>query len=117
MPRFLGCLMACALLLDSSLAAQQNATVQGSVVDESRGVMPGATVTATETSTGRQTLAVTAEDGRFRLDSLAPGSYRLRVELPAFATVDIGGIDLLVGTNATVPPVVMKLAACRRWSR
>jgi hypothetical protein len=110
MPRFLGCLLAFAFLISSSLTAQQNATVQGSVVDESQGVMPGATITATEVSTGRQTLAVTAEDGRYRLDNLAPGSYRLRVELPAFATVDIAGIELLVGANATVAPVIMKLA-------
>lgn len=110
MPRFLVALFAFALLLSSSLGAQQNATVQGSVVDESKGVMPGATVTATETSTGRQSVAVTEVDGRYRLDSLAPGQYQLRIELPGFATVEMGGIELLVGSNASVAPVVMKLA-------
>ena len=53
MPRYIAWLIACALLLaPAALAAQQNATVQGTVVDESQGVLPGATVTATEISTG-----------------------------------------------------------------
>ena len=54
MPRYLACLLTLALLLSSNPLAQQNATVQGAVVDEQRGVMPGATVTATEVATGRQ---------------------------------------------------------------
>ena len=97
-------------LLPTSLAAQQNATVQGTVVDESQGVMPGATVTATEISTGRQSVAVTTEEGRYRFDNLAPGRYKLRMELSGFATAEIADIELLVGANATVPPIAMKLA-------
>jgi hypothetical protein len=110
MPRRLGCLLALALLMSSNPVAQQNATVQGAVVDEQRGAMPGATVTATEAGTGRQSVVVTTEEGRYRLENLAPGSYTLRIELPGFATTEIAGIELLVGANANVPPVVMKLA-------
>ena len=77
--------------------------MQGTVVDESQGVLPGATVTATEINTGRQSLAVTAADGRYRFDNLPPGRYKLRIELPGFAPVEIAGIELLVGANATVP--------------
>ena len=70
-----------------------------------RGVLPGVTVTATEISTGRQSIAVTLEDGRYRLENLPPGRYTLRIELPGFATAEIAGIELLVGANATVPPI------------
>ena len=110
MRRFTGWLIAFALLLPLSLAAQQNATVQGTVVDESQGVLPGATVTATEISTGLQSLAVTTESGRYRLDNLTPGQYKLQIELPGFATAEITRIELLVGTNATVPQISMKVA-------
>ncbi len=41
MPRCLGWLIAFGLLSSSNLAAQQNATVQGIVIDESKGVMRG----------------------------------------------------------------------------
>ena len=110
MPRYIACLLTLALLLSSNPFAQQNATVQGAVVDEQRGVMPGATVTATEVATGRQSVAVTSVEGRYRLENLAPGQYSIRIEMPGFATAEIGGIELLVGSNATVPPVAMKLA-------
>jgi len=112
MPRHMGWLIAIALLLvASSSALAQNASVQGTVVDESGGVMPGVSVTATELETGRQSVAFTGIEGRYRLDNLAPGAYRLEIQLDGFATAQINGVDLLVGTNATVPPVTMQLAA------
>jgi hypothetical protein len=110
MPRYLGWSIAFTLLLAPSLAAQQNATVQGTVVDEQLGVLPGATVTAIEISTGHQSLAVTTEDGRYRFDNLSPGRYKLQIELSGFAPAEIAGVELLVGTNATVPRVAMKVA-------
>jgi hypothetical protein len=103
-------LSVCALLLSVPLAAQQNATVQGTVVDESKAVMPGVTVTATEISTGRQSMAVTEVDGRYRIESLPPGKYKIRIELSGFATSEINDMELLVGTSATVPPVTMSVA-------
>ena len=81
MHRNIGWLIVCALLLAPSVAAQQNATVQGTVVDESQGVLPGATVTATEISTGVQSVAVVEADGRYRFTNLAPGRYKFRIEL------------------------------------
>ena len=112
MPRYIGSVdRVRAPAVATPLAAQQNATVQGTVVDESRGVLPGVTVTATEINTGRQSIAVTSEDGRYRLENLPPGRYKLRIELPGFATAEIADIELLVGANATVPPVTMKVAA------
>src|ERR1043166_8582820 len=111
MLRCLGSLVVCALLLSASLAAQQNATVQGTVVDEQKGAMPGTTVTATEITTGRQSVVSSEGDGRYRLENLPPGQYKLTIELPGFATAEITGIELLVGANATVPPVIMKVAA------
>jgi hypothetical protein len=103
-------LLAVALLLPSLAAAQQNATLQGSVVDDQKAVMPGVTVTAGETSTGRQTLAITGTDGRYRFENLAPGKYSLSIELSGFATAKVPDIELLVGMNATVPPITMQLA-------
>ncbi len=108
--RSVGWMSACALLLSTTLLAQQNATVQGTVVDESKGVMPGVVVTATEISTGRQSTAVTEADGRYRLENLPPGRYTVRVELSGFATSEIKNIELLVGNSVTVPPVTLTLA-------
>jgi hypothetical protein len=110
MPRSFGWLIAFTLLLPASLAAQQNATVQGIVADESQGMLPGATVTTTEISTGVQSVAVTMGDGRYRFDNLPPGRYKVRIELEGFATAEIAELELLVGQHATVPPIAMKVA-------
>src|ERR1700712_1038145 len=104
MSRYIRLLIACALLLlPPHLAAQQNATVQGIVVDESQAVLPGSTVTATETSTGVQSLAVAEADGRYRFTNMPPGQYKFRIELSGFATTEIANVELLVGQSVTVP--------------
>ncbi len=89
--------------------AQQQASVNGTVTDESKAVLPGVTITATNIETGGQTVAVTDGKGEYRLAQLAPGIYRLQAELASFATVIFQRVELLVGQNATVP-FVMKLA-------
>src|SRR5688572_29312950 len=112
MGRLIGYLTACALLLPATIAAaQQNATMQGSVVDESDALVPGTTVVAIDSGTGLETEAVTDVEGRYRLSNLAPGRYLVRFVLPGFATVEVKGVELLVGQNLTVPRVVMKVAA------
>ena len=66
MVHFLGTrLLAASLLLLSPLAAlaQQNANITGAVTDESKGVLPGVTVTATDLGTGRVASAVTDAQG------------------------------------------------------
>jgi hypothetical protein len=103
-------MIVCALMLAPNVAAQQNATVQGIVADESQGVLPGSTVTATEISTGVQTVAVVEADGRYRFTNMAPGRYTFRIELAGFATMELTNVDLLVGQNVTVPRVAMKVA-------
>ena len=93
-----------------NISAQQNATVLGIVADESQGVLPGSTVTATELSTGVQSVAVVEADGRYRFTNLAPGRYKFRIELQGFSTVELTDVELLVGQNVTVPRVAMKVA-------
>ncbi len=95
--------LAIAVVLPASAVAQERATVQGTVVDESQGVLPGVTVTATETSTGRGIFAVTDGRGEYRFDNLNPGTYSVQADLPGFRTMVVTDLELLVGTNAEVP--------------
>lgn len=99
------------LLCATSLRAQQNATVQGTVVDESQAVMPGTTITAIESSAGTQTVAIAEADGHYSFDNVAPGKYTLRFELTGFGTVEITDLELLVGQHMTVPKVTLKVAS------
>ena len=92
-----------ALTWPAVASAQQNATVVGTVIDQSKAVLPGVTVTATDLATGRVLTTVSNERGEYRLQNVPPGKYSIAAELPGFGTVKIPEIELLVGQNATVP--------------
>ena len=89
--------------LPSVAVAQQNATLSGIVTDESKGVLPGVTVTATDLGTGRVASGVTSERGEYQLFNLPPGRYSVIAELSGFGTATIPEIELRVGQNATLP--------------
>jgi hypothetical protein len=97
------------VLAAAASARAQEASVIGTVADETKAVLPGATVTATNLETGGQTVAITGQDGDYRLLKLPPGKYKLQAELTGFSTVIFPSVELLVGQNATVP-FTMKLA-------
>src|SRR5919197_238291 len=90
--------------------AQQNATIVGTVIDQSKAVLPGAIISATDVATGRVMTAISNERGEYRLPNVPPGKYSIAAELSGFGTVKIPEIELLVGQNATVP-LQMKVAA------
>jgi hypothetical protein len=92
-----------AFLLASGSAFAQTATIIGTVTDQTKGVLPGATVTATNLETGIQTTAVSGQNGEYRLQQLQPGRYRVQAELAGFSTVTVAQVELLVGQNAAIP--------------
>src|SRR6266849_2485779 len=61
-----------------------NATVSGTVSDSSGAVLPGVSVTATNTGTGVVTSGVSNESGVYNFASLLPGTYKVSAELPGF---------------------------------
>ncbi len=75
-------------------AAQGTATLQGTVTDSSGGVMPGATVTVTNTGTQAVRTAVTNERGGYAIPGLFAGSYVIKVELDGFKTYEAKNIVL-----------------------
>jgi len=97
------------LSLAASLAQAQQASIIGTTTDETKALLPGVTVTATDQATGRQNTAVTDERGEYRLLNLPPGKYTVQAELTGFQTVILRDVELLVGQNATIP-IALKLA-------
>ena len=98
-----------AITTPSTVFAQADGTVHGNVVDESKAVLPGATLTLTELTTGRHYVAVTDVRGEYRLVNVAAGTYKLEAELSGFASTIIPKLELLVGQNANVA-ITLKLA-------
>ena len=82
-----------AVLLPTAAYAQ--AQIVGQVRDESGGVLPGVTVEASSPAIIEKTRTVVTDDqGRYRVDALRPGIYRLAFTLVGFSTVVREGIDV-----------------------
>ena len=95
--------------LAGSVAYAQQASIVGVAVDDTKAVLPGVNVTATDQAAGRQMIAVTNEKGEYRLLNVPPGTYTVQAELSGFSTVVLKDVELLVGQNATIA-ITMKLA-------
>ena len=80
----------------------QEATITGTVTDSTGGVLPGVTITATHEATGNTFVAVSDEQGVFRIPARV-GGYRIVAELGGFTTVTRSGLNLLIGQTAQVP--------------
>ncbi len=98
--RSIGLLAAAIVLFAASVFAQE-ATILGTVTDDTKGALPGATVTATSLDNGRVFTDVSDERGDYRLRGLAPGRYKVQAELSGFATVIVPDVEVLVGQNRT----------------
>src|SRR4029079_9810392 len=68
----------------------------------SGGVLPGATVVATQTDTNVSRSAVTDGMGSYTLQNLPIGAYRLEASLPGFSTYVQTGIVLQVNANPVI---------------
>ena len=61
-------------------------TVTGTIKDPAGAVIPGATVTATNPSGATVSSVTTDSHGRYRMEDLAPGSYRIEAQATGFQT-------------------------------
>lgn len=86
----------------ASAQAVSTASLGGTVKDEGGGVLPGVTVTATQTATGQIRSTVTDETGSYTLQSLPVGPYRVEFALAGFKSFIQGGLVLQVGTSQTL---------------
>src|SRR4029450_6462513 len=91
----LGLVAAVCLLLPASLAAQAvTGTILGALTDPTGAVMPGVTVTLTNSGTGLVRVVVTDSNGEYTAPSLPTGRYIVKAELPGFKTVSVPDADL-----------------------
>src|SRR4030095_781955 len=105
MMHFLRCVStgAVAFVLMGSIAwGQATAQLNGRVTDESGLVLPGATVTATQTDTGFTRSVVSDDSGAWTMPNLPLGPYKLEVMLQGFRTYVQTGIVLQVNSNPVI---------------
>jgi len=87
------------ILLVSTAARAQVAAgaITGIVKDQAGADVPGVTLTVTEVATNRQRIVVTTDEGVYTAGSLAPGIYRLDVELSGFKSIRREGVRVATG--------------------
>jgi hypothetical protein len=96
-------LAALAFVAPASAQSQAiNGTIEGTVVDESGGVLPGVTVTVANIDDGSQRVVVTNESGGFRAPLLPLGSYKVSAELAGFKRFEQVGITLAAGQTRVI---------------
>ena len=116
--------VALAGLLTTSTAAfaqsQTEGAIGGSVSDQSKAVVPGATVTAKNAATNAQTFATTDATGHFTISQLQPGNYAVEFKLSGFGTVNrnvivevgrVTNLDVALGVAGQTETVQVVAAA------
>ena len=88
--------------LAADLAQVTTSTLAGRILDSSRAVLPGVTITARQTETGLQRTTVSDAQGRYIIPALRPGTYEIRAELQGFRPLVRSGVTLTIAQTAVV---------------
>ena len=108
------------LFTAAPIFAQFSSNVQGTVKDASGAVVPNATITITNTETGVKNEAATNNSGQYRVNSLAPGRYRIHVVSAGFQQQDVNatlttgqdaGVDVTLGVESNNQSVTVSSEA------
>lgn len=79
-----------------------NGDIEGIIRDTSGAVLPGVTVTVTNTDTGAVRVVVSNENGTYRAVLLPLGTYTVTAELPGFKRYERTGLTLSAGQSVVV---------------
>ena len=97
-----GLLFVLVLTFPGSLMAQApTGTIAGTVSDQVGAVLPSATVTVTNRSTGASRVVQTGSDGTFSIPSLPAGTYDVLIVAAGFQPV-VSPADVVTGSTTTV---------------
>jgi len=96
-------LILCALLLCLTLVVSaQEATIVGSVIDQSGLAIPNATITLTNAETGQSQVISSNAVGQFVVPALHIGTYSIKAEAKGFKAWTQTGLTLRVGDRTRV---------------
>src|SRR5262252_7277592 len=85
----------------SALGQVDTGSISGVVRDPSGGVLPNASITATNSATSTARTVQSASDGAYTVPSLPPGLYDVRVTATGFQPF-VGKTQVTVGAHVTL---------------
>src|ERR1035437_1763728 len=94
---------ACLLLAGAGFAQKTTGEIKGTVMDPGNAVVPRATVTAKDTSTGLSFDTVSGGDGAYLVPNLLSGNYSVTVTAPGSQTSVFGNVTVETGRTTDLP--------------
>ncbi|MEG9437297.1 TonB-dependent receptor [Edaphobacter sp. HDX4] len=108
-PKILALLLSVVVFLclsGQSAHAQYRAGLQGTVIDPTGAVVPGASITIVDKETNQTQKGTTDGAGNYTFNRLAPAPYTVTVEAPGFATKTVDNVSIvgetMQGLNITL---------------
>lgn len=99
------------LTIPVATAQSSAATFDGTVLDASGAVVPGASVILKNEASGDERSVTSNGDGFFNFAAVQPGSYTVRVTRQGFATWEARGISISSGESRTISGIKLKIGA------
>lgn len=103
----IGCLLLILCCSALTLAQATFGTIAGTVIDPSGAVVVGATVSAERAEGGEPKVTTTGSTGDYRIESLTPGTYRVKVTAANFRVTELSNIPV---NPSVTTPVTVKLS-------
>ena len=82
--------------------SQSTTLLRGTITDPQGGVIAGAVVTLSNAGTGFNRSVTTDNSGGYQFVQIAPGTYKIVVEMVGFANLTRTDVQLLVNTPTTL---------------
>lgn len=82
------------LSTDETQARDRKSGIVGTVFDSTKAVIVGARVTIIDEDTNQEHSVATSEEGQYRFEKIAPGTYTIRIESLGFVSFKKTGIAL-----------------------
>src|ERR1041384_2073522 len=82
--------------------SQSNGTLKGIIKDSTGAILPGATITLTNKSTGVTSETISTEAGAYSFVFLQPATYSVSVDLPGFRRLIRDNITVRVAETVVI---------------
>src|SRR5687768_1807093 len=104
-------LVVIAIVIGAALAAGQNvsSSVNGTLVDSTGAVIPGATCTLIRQGTGAVLSAISGSEGLFTFPNVAAGTYALSIQHPGFKALEVKDIAVSSSEIRSLGRVVLQI--------
>src|SRR5688572_22873960 len=104
-----------AMVIGAALAAGQNvsSSVNGTLVDSTGAVIPGATCTLIRQGTGAVLSAISGSEGLFTFPNVSAGTYMLSIQHPGFKALEVKDIAVSSSEIRSLGRVVLQIGEVR----